>query len=82
MSVSAKKLFTCLLVSCLFSVAVAAPAFADKMSGPSDDLKGRPNMAWNVSERKTVIVHVLNATKFNMVLKSSSDFKDHSIATD
>lgn len=70
------------VVCCLFSLLFAAPAFASKMSGPSDDLQGRPNMAWNVSERKTAIVHVLNATPFPMVLKTSSDFADHSLPTD
>ena len=81
MSVSARRMFNFLVVSCFLSLTVATPAFADKMSDPDSDLKAKPNMAWNVSERKTVIVHVLNATKFNMVLKSSSDFKDHSIST-
>ena len=82
MNIGVKKVFCSLVFSMLLTVAFTTPAFADKMSGPSEDLKDHPNMAWNVSERKTVIVHVLNATKFNMTLKSSSDFKDHSLPTD
>lgn len=82
MNMNTRKNLILLTISCLFSLFLTTPTFASKMSDPSDDLKGRPNMAWNVSERKTAIVHVLNATKFNMVMKNSSDFKDHSIATD
>ncbi|HWR38712.1 MAG TPA: hypothetical protein VN611_04365 [Patescibacteria group bacterium] len=52
----------------MFLLAAPGPAFAGAPSPPHPD---RPNVVWDVSAQKTVIVHLLNATPYNMVLKSS-----------
>lgn len=52
------------------------PAFASEISKPPDDVARRPNVTWDVSHRKTLIVHMLNATPYDIEYVSS-DFKDY-----
>ncbi len=65
------KVFGCLVISMLLAVAFTVPAFAESVTSPAHPK--RPNVVWDVSERKVVIVHLLNATPYNLELKSGGD---------
>lgn len=66
-----KKILGLLVVALSFGLAAAPPVYAESSPAYPD----RPNVVWDVSERKTVIVHLINATNFPLQF-ASSDFSD------
>lgn len=68
-----KKSAVCLAVSLMVSSVFALPAFASSPSPPHPD---RPNLAYDTTIRKTAVVHMVNATPYNLVFKSGP-FVDH-----
>ena len=72
-----KRILASLVFSLLLGLFCAPPsAFADEISKPPDNVAKRPNVTWDVTNRKTVIVHMLNLTPYNIDYVSS-DFKDY-----
>lgn len=69
-----KKILGLLVVALSFGLAAAPPVYAAEKTSPA--YPNRPNVVWDVSERKTVIVHLINATNFPMQV-DGSDFKDY-----
>ena len=70
MEMSANKTIGCLLLSLLLTITVFVPVNAEKeeLSGPA--APGRPNVVWDVSNRRTAIVHIINTTPYDMDLKN------------
>ena len=72
-----KRLLASLTLILLPGLFCAPPsAFADEITKPPDQVARRPNVTWDVTNRKTVIVHMLNLTPYNIDYVSS-DFKDY-----
>lgn len=65
-----KKILKFLLILLFLSSSDATPALAGNDS-PSPPHPTYPNLAWDVSERKTAVVYVFNATQSPMTLKNS-----------
>ncbi|HWR38543.1 MAG TPA: hypothetical protein VN611_03515 [Patescibacteria group bacterium] len=64
MRIGSKKALGSLIFSIFFALTAAAPAYADKTTGPL--YPHAPNLVWNVKNRSTVVVHILNTTPFDM----------------
>ena len=69
------KSVTALVLSMIIAMWPIQTAFADKPTTPS--YANRPNLVWNVPDRETVIVHVLNTTPYDLEYVNS-DFHDFS----
>ena len=67
-----KRTFAALLSFLLLAISAAQPVHAAQSTTPA--YPSRPNVVWNVSTRKTVVVHIFNTTPFNLEL-ASSDLK-------
>lgn len=72
---SMRKPFVSLFLVLVLLQTLVTPAFAEKVGDLSDEQKGRPNLVWDVMDRKTAIIYVINTTPYDMVYKSG-DFKD------
>lgn len=72
MKIGLKKMLWCFIFSLLLSLTLSGMAYADSVKAPAHP--ERPNLVWDVTERKTVIVHMVNTTPFNMELTSSPSF--------
>ena len=70
MNMDIKKFLGFLVFSLFLSFSYASPVLAGNDS-PSPPHKSYPNLAWEVSERKTAIVYVFNATPYAMALKNN-----------
>lgn len=69
MKTNGKRTLFYLILPLLLMLTSMAPAYAAEKTSPI--YPERPNVVWNVSSRKVVVVHVLNATHFDMELESS-----------
>ena len=78
---SVRKPFVSLVLSLFLIVTFTAPAFAEKTGDLSDEQKGRPNLVWDVMDRKSAIIYLINTTPYDMLYKSS-DFTDQRGAID
>ena len=74
MHIDIRKILASLMFSLFLGLSATPSAYADELASPK--YPERPNVVWNVTDRETVVVHVLNTTPFDMVL-ASSDFKDY-----
>jgi hypothetical protein len=70
MEMGANKTIVCLLFSLLLTITVFVPVNAEKeeLSGPAEP--GRPNVVWDVTNRRTAIIHIINTTPYDMDLKN------------
>ena len=68
MNTSSKKILGSLIVSLFLAMAFTTPAFAGSPSAPYPE---RPNLIWDVSDRKTAVVHLVNTTPYSMVLATT-----------
>lgn len=73
MKTNGKRTLFYLILPLLLMLTSMAPAYAAEKTGPA--YPSRPNVVWNVSSRKVVVVHVLNTTAFDMEL-ASNEFKN------
>ena len=64
MKTNGKRTLFYLILPLLLMLTSMAPAYAAEKTNPA--YPGQPNVVWNVSSRKVVVVHVLNATDFDM----------------
>ncbi len=68
MKTGARKTLGCLVLAVLLFVSFVTPVFA---GSPSPPWPSRPNLVWDVSSRKTAIVHLVNTTPFDMSLTTN-----------
>lgn len=74
MNMGNKKILGSLVLFLLLLLIAVPPSYAEKATSPAHP--ERPNVVWGVTERKTVIVHLVNTTEFPLEYVSS-DFKDY-----
>lgn len=68
MNTGIRKTLGLVISSVFFALSFASPVFAGSPSAP---YPGRPNLVWDVSNRKTAIVHLVNTTPYAMTLATT-----------